>query len=100
MRPLSENSREIKKSLIGNGLAILETFSPYSNQIEQETRETVQFSSFVGNGKTVFFPGLIEKRKKAMIEDVEKVSEGPVAGSQALKNQACVPMWKSAYRPR
>src|SRR5271170_3318268 len=61
-------------------------------------RKAVEFAAFVGNGEAVFFPGLVEKGKHAVMKEVEEVAEGFVAGAEAGKNQRGVEMRERALR--
>ena len=62
-------------------------------------REAVQLAALIGDGEAVLFPGLIEERNKAVIENVEKVAQRPVVGPQAFGDETCVPVGKRPHGP-
>ena len=49
--------------------------------------EAISLSAFIGNGKTVFFPGLVEKREHAVMKKIEKIAQRFITGAQAGKNE-------------
>src|ERR1700722_4524244 len=61
-------------------------------------RETIAFSSLVGNGEAVFFPGLVEKREHAVMKEVEKIAERPVAGAQPSEDNSRIEMRQRPLR--
>src|SRR5580704_13794337 len=61
-------------------------------------REPIAFSSFVGNGEAVFFPGLVEKREHAVMKEVEKIAKRPVAGAQSREDESCIEMRQRSLR--
>jgi hypothetical protein len=60
--------------------------------------EAIALAAFVGHGEAIFFPGLIEKRKHAVVKEVEKIAERPVSGAQTGEDERCVKMRKRALR--
>src|SRR5580704_1046719 len=60
--------------------------------------KTIALAAFVGNGKAVFFPGLVEKRNHAVMEEIEEIAESLIAGAQPGKNERCIKMRERALR--
>src|SRR5580698_156394 len=62
--------------------------------------EAIAFAAFIGNGKTIFFPSLVEKRKYAVMKEVEKIAKSLITRAQARQNQRGVEMRERALRAR
>src|SRR5580692_8567588 len=60
--------------------------------------EAIALSAFVGNGKSVFFPGLIEKREHAVMKQIEEIAQRPVAGAQSSQDERRIEMRQGTLR--
>src|SRR5580658_2164640 len=98
MRALSEDAGKKEKCVVGNGESFLQPSSSEADQIEQMMREAVALTAFVGNGKTVFFPSLVEEGKHAVMKQVEKITQRFIAAAQPRENERRIEMRQRALR--
>src|ERR1019366_3845389 len=53
-------------------------------------RKGVRALPFISDRKPVFFPGQIKKRNNTVVENIEKINRGTIAGAGALRQQGGV----------
>jgi len=94
----AEQSNVMKQGLVGHRLPILQTRSTHAQQIQQSLCEVIFVPQAIGHWKAIFFPGPMEKRDHAMVEDVEKILQAAVFGPHAFQHEFRIAVWKDAER--
>src|ERR1017187_4383385 len=98
-RVLGEQALVANESLIGDGLVVLQAASAQADEGEHVSGEGVGAGALIGNREAVFFPGAVEQRNHAVVEEVEEVLEGRIVGVEALDEQLGVAGGEDAEGP-